>query len=138
MVERKHIFPVLIVWSDVLIGAVVSWALKKILDFMYDFSKSKFAPLKSSILMRNLGLNLIVFSLPMMTDFDKTDPIMKTSFFSSTIKSVLESHARGHRRDNIENCELCRLINKHKGYFRHAFPSDALYPPFIKKSYQFS
>jgi hypothetical protein len=135
MAERKPKFPTRIAWSDVIIAGAVSWVMGKVFDYLYKLFNSKIVLPKGSDLMRKTGTAMMLFSIQSMTDFDLSEPLVRTPFFLALVKSFLESHARAHREDSdrlLKNCEICKLIFDHAKFFWHILPKTELYPPIVE------
>jgi hypothetical protein len=130
MQKRSPKFPINL-WTELILSGIVSWFITKILDYIYVKTKSRIKPFKGLVLMRRTGYYLLQFSLePMIADFDQSETFVRNPFYLSSIKSILESHMRGHKRDTIKACQICRIINKHKAFLQYIFPNPELYPPF--------
>ena len=133
MQKRKSKFPTNIVWGELILAGIVSWIIKKVLDYTYEQSKARIILFKESDLLRKIGLYYMQFSIETLTvGFDQSDPFFRTPIFLTMIESMLESHEKAHRKNNIEieTCGICKLIIQNKAFFQKVLPNPKLYPPF--------
>jgi hypothetical protein len=135
MQKRRLKLPVAIVWWEVLVTSVISWIVKKFLDFIWTHGKVR---IRSSQM--NLPLELIqTFERLLLhyyvTAFFSCNPsssLVRLPIFPDIVKVTLRIHRKMHREGTLktETCQYCRIIMYKKAFMERFAPNPKLYPPF--------
>jgi hypothetical protein len=112
MTESKQSLPIAIVWTEVIISAVVSWIIKKILDNIWNRTK-----LRIKVVSSNRTFYGWFLADQILVDFFFSYPSKLRSLNDSgndqeTTRQVLGCHERLHQHGflNAESCQYCRII----------------------------
>ena len=115
-----------------MITIVVSWIVKKLLDYFYLQFKLNVKLFNNSEVLRNTGARLLTVSLDFLGEdiefLYKVHPIIR-----GAIDALLREHELRHKEKGssyLTNCIICPFIAKRLKQFQKLFPDRTFLPPF--------
>lgn len=131
MRKARSKLPIALVWWELLVSGIISWAIKKILDYYWK-KVGIFWATKPSHSLRKFGIVLMQFSWNLIsTSFDPADPFV-TRFILNSVYMSLRQHRKLHLTYQYEKgeCKMCQFISFNKKSLLEFIPNPELYPPF--------
>ena len=123
---------------DILIGSIISWVVKKLLDFLWGKGKIRLR-FKGKTHFRIwswliIGPMYMRVYLPYIIGYNEAESeiITKTTIFTRMVKTTLGVHRLMHKYGAIktESCQYCQVIAENKTFLQRFISSPKLYPPF--------
>lgn len=136
MSKRKQKLPIIIVWWETIFTIIISWVIKKFLDYLWTKGKTTFRkprPKGDSTLMRKLGLFLMNVSYKMLVDLEtSSSPSSTNSFILHQFEFPYMLHDFLHELGvlKIGECTYCETIMLDRDMLKRFTPNIELYLPF--------
>lgn len=134
MQQKRPKFPSAILWWEVLVTNIVSWIIKKMLDYAWGRGRERIK-IKQGDIFLEINRIITIFSLSIFSIYwtiTPDDPLMRFPKFPEMLLVSLENHKRLHNRNMIseKGCPFCKMINGNRENLYRIVPFAKLYPPF--------
>lgn len=130
-------------WWDILIGGIISWIIKRILDFLFERASKRVRKVDRDSLYHSLSgfwsfliesyitFFMVSYSSIYEEEFVLSNPSLRV-IFTENLRGILRLHRFLHRTKRVkeESCKVCLIIAKRREYFQKMVLSKRLYPPF--------
>jgi hypothetical protein len=124
-----------LVWWEIIVGGIISWFIKKTLDYVWDRGTKRAKAFKF-LLPSRLSYFYQKFFLYFYINFylieENAYPWCKLPIFPDLVKGILKVHRRLHIENQLsmETCQYCKIILKEKPFLQKFVSSPEFYPPF--------
>lgn len=124
-----------IVWWEVFVAGIISWFLKKTLDYVWERGTRRVRSFEFTLPKRLWEFYQRIF-LRFYLDFyfaeDSAYPWCNMPMYPEMAEGILRVHQKLHKENKLglETCPYCRMIVKEKKFLQKFVFSPELYPPF--------